>query len=240
MKKVIDLMKHNEGEVCTELYDIDYVEGSVQDLKPGTLFGVLVSQESFEFITPDYCFDKGNLLYNASITESIRDFVKEESDNYFKNSKRSVPLILKKLDDNFAQELLSGEILVLAGTQKDRIADDYDLDPERYYDFGSFAKTVDKYVNNSLRINPVYYSLISRVYRNNSYYVINEVFKKLYGEETIPNKESIAHSIRRMAAKARNKFAAKYSQCIDQARYVALTENFLYDLENNEKGKTHK
>ena len=230
-------MKKFNSLMDDSLLDID----SLNDLPEGFLFGIVTDTSCMDIIYPDMDAFEGDFSMQME-TES--DKFMDSDDDKINEAKKSVSdemlLMVKKLKGNLVQEVLSGEIFAIRGTNKDESdysEKNYDLnDLNRFVSIEKFQNSVSKYSNACIRID-------SRIIGYDSetedqfcvFFAITDQFKKLYSEETLPQRDKIVELLKECKRYAKDIFKDKYKKSIDNTQSIATTENFIYDLENSDK-----
>lgn len=223
MKKYYD--KYNEEiEIDTIGVEVDnriieiltYQDMDINSLKRGTFFGLLVSTDNMIVMRP-----------NADIYEDEIDFnlaADQDRDKYKLRNKvfeKTIPLIFKKLDDNFAQELLSGLVFsVRSYTDEIEETDSYELNNKE------FQKVIERYTDNCILIDASYEPV---------YVADDNLFKLLYSEKTLPRKQEIIKALKSLNNRANTIFNNCLESHIKDMQSIAEVEDIMYDNTEHKK-----
>ena len=233
-------MKKFNSLMDDSLLNID----SLNDIPEGSLFGIVTDTSDMDIIYPDMDAFEGDFSMQME-TES--DKFMDSDDDKVNEAKKSVSdemlLMVKKLKGNLVQEVLSGEIFAIRGTNKDEndfSKENIDLnDLNRFVSIEKFQNSVSKYSNACIRIESRMISYDPETKDQfGVFFAITDEFKKLYSEETLPQRDKIVELLKACKRYAKDIFKDKYKKSIDNAQSIATTENFIYDLENSDKSKT--
>ncbi len=233
MEIIEESINFNDG-VCKDFrqYKVD----GISDLEEGTIFGIIASKFDMAAIYPGFSFaDDGNVTYHLNKDyDIIQDYFYEKDEQSEKadviEGGEDRPFIFKKLKGNLAQELLSGEVFILA---KNPSKDDYDFDN---FELGieNFQQAVEQYKNNNILI-------CSNVERwggkgsSDGIFVVDDEFKDFYGKMTLQYRDEIAKVLVSLKQYGGKIFTEKYTECVGKAQEVAVVDNFLYDAEHTEE-----
>lgn len=228
-------IKFNDGFKDVTFLDVT----SIQDIKENELFGIIASKFNMSVTYPDVEFyNNGNLSYGFTIDNEIISL----DNNYPEKIKaivggEDVPLIMRKLNDNLAQEILSGEIFIIDG-----LLNSFDDNSKIYnsvndYSIESFQKNASKFEKNNVVLSCVAEKWMpsgeAKEYYEHAYIVVDDSFKYLYGKETLSHKDDIIAALKYIKTIARAKYYEVYKESIDAIQIVANTDKLLYDLEHS-------
>lgn len=198
-------------------YLLKYDISDIRELEEGMLFGLMSNQIDIYALTPDYSYDEDGSFINAISgrninEESKKDFLLEEDG--FK------PLIFQKLNDNRIQELLSGKIFWI-------VPKEYDLDFCSFDSLKDFQEKMKRYSEENLVISQI----------ENNILVVNDRFKAIYSEKTLPHQEELIKSLEELKQLGVKFFKSDLQTLINGVQGIAEFDNMLYDIKRKRKIK---
>jgi hypothetical protein len=204
------------------IYDIN----SINELEDGTLFGLITNKKCMDFIYPEY------KNFNNCI-KSVNQIFADQIDLY--SCGKDVPLIFKKIGNNLAQELISGQTFLVASDVEEIIGL-----PEESKNMEEFQNDINTYSKD----NVVLLSL-AHLYNEDgktstgdltkAIFAVDDAFKVLYYNESLIAKEVIEESLLSLKEKAKSYFNHQLANIAEYVSAIAYTDNFLYDLEHPTK-----
>jgi hypothetical protein len=207
-------------------YDIK----SINELEDGTLFGLITNKAYVDVIYPEYSCNKGDYNnYIKSIDEDVFSNIGFVSKIY--SSGNDIPLIFKKVGQNLAKELISGETFLIASDSEELIGN-----PNYTRDMNKFQEDIDKYSKNNVVLLNLAKSYIDGT--KPAIFTVNDAFKVLYYDDAYLVKEEILKNLQTLKAHANSYFKNKMDAIIEQTAEVAYIDNFLYDIEHSTKKLT--
>ena len=205
---------------------------SVLDLEPGELFGMFFNTEHLAGIKPilvDTESGDKELKFDLAIY-GINGTIYDEY--------CGVPLVLKKLDGNFVEDILTGLKFMIGEV----IPANPEAEKPEYDMYKDLNSTVQKYVaevgeniafsvfNEAPIIAFSYISArVARAKYFNKPIVINDEFKAYYGKTILSKKDKVIKGLQELFESAHDRFNKESDKCLSQLHNVALTENFLGD-----------
>lgn len=179
---------------------IKTIETNIYDIKENKIFGLFVSKEAITAILPKIYVDQDHYM-NYDLT--VDWYLGEErlkTDTFEEN----IPLVFKKLNDNYAQELLSKEVFI--------------IDNGNYFsDWLNEAKTYtpvvekyNEYRNNNVLLDCVNYDPDNKEEIDYCFCSVDSNFRKLYEEKTLPKKEEIISNLKEIKKEATEEFDKVY------------------------------
>lgn len=233
-----EIIKFNDDGREVTFLDIT----SIQDIKENELFGIMVSKFNMSVIYPDVNFyDNGNISYDFGIDD---EFIKMHK-NYPEKigaivGGEDVPLIMRKLKDNLAQEVLSGEIFIIDGLLNPFKDNNGIYNAVNNYNIKSFQNNASKFEKSNVilscvaeKYKPIDVKGEKIEWHEHAYIVVDDYFKYLYSEETLSRKDDIIAALKYIKTIARTKYYEEYKESINAIQSVANTDNLLYDLEHS-------
>lgn len=229
---------NDEGARDVTFYDVT----SIQDIKENELFGIIVSKFNMSVIYPDVNFyDNGNISYDFGIDDEFIGMQESYPDEIGAIvGGEDVPLIMRKLNDNLAQEVLSGEIFVIDGLLNAFDDNNGIYNAVNNYSLESFQKNASKFEKSNVMLSCVAEEWApsgvkdeDKEYHEHAYIVVDDNFKYIYNEETLSRKDDIIAALKYIKSIARAKYDEEYKKSIAAIQGVANTDNLLYDLEHS-------
>jgi len=142
--------------------------------------------------------------------------------------------MVKKLKDDLIQEVLSGEVFAIRGTDKDA-----GWDPPINANLFTKNLSIEEFQSRVSKYSDACIQIESRIDdKFDTFLDITDEFKKLYSQESLSQKDEIVKFLKECKKYSKEFFKEKYKECINYAHDIALTENFIYDSENSDKPKT--
>lgn len=212
----------------TNSYGHEYHEyinnGDFEDIKKGDLFGMLISIKDIKFYNP-------SIDYNGDY-KIMREEIDFDLKSKILNNKQL--LIFKKIDDNYATEMISN--------QKFRISDKslFITKDENLSSF-DFQNTISKLKGIYLDICPrevevnvderYYHSSILYTGYKTKYMEVNEEFIDVYSRYTLPNSDLIKQALKEVKRKSKAVFKKNVLKTADDIYDIAQVENKIYDFQ---------
>ena len=209
----------NNEIVELQQYDVE----SINDIEEGTLFGALVGKNNMAVIYPYQEFVLGELEHGMT-AYSLFDNMDLNS-NSFSDYKR-VPLIFKKLNDNLAQEILSGKVFAIIANEYEDQKDFNNLE----IGFDKFQEYMKRYSDNTNIAIKCTAMESSQNRTISGIFVVDDSFKYLYGRDTIPRRDDILDALDNMDIRAKACFIQACEDYVNTTRDIAETENLFYNL----------
>ena len=242
MKIVNRPVNYNADVVNLSIYDIN----DINKLENGSYFGMITPIDIMDIIYPKLdSKSDGNLNYSFAISQN-KDIPKIDNElkkmaidfSSFEHFKcHDLPLIFQKIDENFVKELISGELF--ATTFRENYPFQLTDTP---MNMQTFQKELAKYSNNNVVIYCPGVELADEdgELSHSGILEVNDVFKYLYGRDTLPRRKEIATTLRKIKMQAQTYFNKELEKCIDISQNIANTDNFLYDTleKTNPKKRT--
>lgn len=207
------------------IYDIN----DVQQIKENELFGIIPSEIKLmaPFVSVEnnsYCFLVGLDLEDSSYYSDEIDII----------NGKDIPLIMRKLSGNLAQEVLSGEVFVLTGNFGKFESPIMSSDSKK--DFELFQKNISKFADNNVVLSCTARELAVGGSKkiDNAFFVIDDAFKYLYNEETLSRKDDIIAALKSLKSMAKAEFDEDFKKVVNTFHSIANTDNFLFDIEHSE------
>jgi hypothetical protein len=208
------------------IYNIE----SINELEDGTIFGLITNKAYMDVIFPSSVTRDGYFNnYIINVDEDVAATIGFTSKTYASNN--DIPLIFKKLGNNYAQELISGLTFFIANETEEIIGSD-----EEGKTIEEFQRDLKKYSND----NVVLLNLVKTFEEGTipAIFVVNDRFKVFYYDEALLSKEEIKKALISLKAAAKNYYNIQMEDIIENAIAVAYTDNFLYDIEHSTKKLT--
>ena len=224
MRKTIEV--NDDNVLSFEFYD-----KNIRDIKSNELFGIIVSKFYMNTITPNIDIVNGNIAYNFSVDyEFVSEDIDYPNDIDAISGGEDLPLIMRKLKDNLAQEILSGEKFMLCGSFESIRRNVYN----KTGDISEYQNKEEIFKNDNIVLNCTSelsaYDEQGNKTQKNSYIVLDDTFKEFYYDNTLSNKEDVIMALKYIKLKAKEQYYKEYKKCISRIQSVAYTENLLYDL----------
>ena len=221
MQELLDINK--------TVFSQDITSSTMEKYKDGELFGVKV--KSFSVIYPCVSGDTGDLK-GAIRMRSVGEF------------KEPVNMLFKKVNLNLAQDMVTGKYFFICSGKEEEY-NYFDLAGFEKYDLKGLSKyyfLVDKALNRELpflaintqenvvdiaedyKINPV-----------NTFVDAVDVYKKIIAEQTLPRKDELLLIEEHIENNTMALINKQYKDCIKVSHDLAITDNMIYDTENNTK-----
>lgn len=235
------IMYNDDGFKDVTFYDV----ASIQDIRENELFGIIVSKFDMSVISPDINFyDNGNISYDFEIDDEFIAMEAYPEEFGAIIGGEDVPLIMRKLNDNLAQEVLSGEIFVISGLRNQFDDNNGIYNAVNNYGLETFQKNASKFEKSNVMIScvaeewaPSGVEEEDRTIKENAFIVIDDYFKNLYNDETLSRKDDVIAALRFIKSSAKAKYDEAYKKSVDAIQSVANTDNLLYDLEHTTENK---
>ena len=226
MEKVIGI---NNSHIYMKLYDKKFNE-----LEDGTYFGVIVDESFILSIMPCTELLDGNLVYTLSsgpeLFEEDLDDEEEQDEKIvhedYISKDRDLVLIFQKIGENLAVEILSKKTFIINGRAN---YIDEDLDTEQ------FQKALDMYSDVYLALEPCSKAVDDKKYLDDAYFVVNDIFKREYYNNTLRIKDEIIKSFNAKEKIAKGAFDCGYKSLINEFHTIALADNEIYDYEHSKQ-----
>lgn len=196
-----------------------YENKSIMDLEEGQIFGIIFDTNSSSLVKPQYeNDDNGNkkIIFNPAVTFIRGSFVRAD--------RTYVPLICKKLNGCFIEDLLTGLKFAVGRNDKtttfsENICKHVDMVGinQATLDFRQAPIILDSYIQtrtNQLNLHDVVF-------------VVNDVFKEIFGKFTLLNRDEVIKNLQTIDSNAKDIFESALNDCITSIHDMAIAENFL-------------
>ena len=215
-KKLSNIYFNDDTFSDLRLYDIR----SISELKEEELFGVLLRPCDIHVVYPNVHFDEnGEWDYNLDVSY-------KKIDTGFESYTR-VPLVFQKLEGNFVQELLTGQIF--------RFCDTYGYQEDIEGAVNAYVKKTGK--NQALLDFRNIHMILDSSAREgeetyyNAAFEINDAFKSVYGKYTMKRKADVIEYLNGLYEKADDVFNTGLERYISAVQDIALVEDYFHSLE---------
>ena len=187
-----------------------------KEIKDGEWFGVVLRRNDIYTITPQITLEKGNSFKYNLIMENA---------NALNVRLGTLPLILKKISDGMAEDVLTGNIFSFGNWNVVR-RNLLDIDG----DFEKFQCAVSKISDNKLIINTQDQDL--EALNEEIYYEVDDKFASVYAEFTLANKQETINAINSFVAKTKTDYDKKFQDgIVNTLQSIARKENIILSFE---------
>lgn len=185
-----------------------------KEIKDGELFGVVLRRDDIYTITPQVTLEPGNSFrYNLLL----------EKANALNVRIGTLPLILKKISDGIAQDILTNNIFAFGNWNIVRRSF-LDIDG----DYEKFEHAISEIFDNKLIID----TQDKEDLNEEVYYEVDENFAAIYGEFTLRNKQETIDAINSFVAKTKEDYDKKFQDgIVSVLQNIAKQENLILSFE---------
>jgi len=200
------------------VYNLEKFE---REVETGELFGIFVECKHIYTIYPlieENLKDLG-VRYNVRLLDNSWAGCEVLKDI------EGIPLILKKISEIYAQEVLTGNVFVIGNSnQINRKINEIKGDVRNFQSF------TDKHENCKIVI---YTEDYKGKYTGtiNYQYVVDDKFKALYANCVLKNREKFIATINESVDKARKVYNKKFEKDISDLQDIAISENLVFDFD---------
>lgn len=198
----------------------------IKDVKEGQLFGVILKHNSV--------FNMRPLIEVLPGDKGVQYNLELETNNTLYYSFADIPLVLRKMSKNLAQDILTYNVFIIGN-----ICDIKTELAEISGNLEKFQTIINKFSNVRVAIDVT----DSEDEKKEVYYEINDVFKSIYGELTLSREKAITEKMAEFIDDADHDYTIRLNTGIEELQNIANTENLIFDLiidSENQNVKTKK